>query len=111
VIHKADKFFKVDLGRRTDNISIDRLKPAFMDAPSPLSTSQGSHSPLAPPAPPQPPLSPTAPPFVPSTETPALPASGYLSRAGRTVHPPDRLVSSWMVTGGEHCSGSDSPSS
>ena len=31
VLQRSSKFFKVDLGTRTENISIDRLKPAFLD--------------------------------------------------------------------------------
>ena len=34
VLTRSAKFFKVDLGSRTDNISIDRLKAAFIEGPS-----------------------------------------------------------------------------
>lgn len=30
VISRSDKFFKIDLGNRSDNITIDRLKPAYL---------------------------------------------------------------------------------
>jgi len=30
IISRSDKFFKVDLGNRSDNITIDRLKPAYL---------------------------------------------------------------------------------
>ena len=45
VLHSAAKFFTIDLGHRTDTISIDRLKPANLDrvmylpVPSDTSTS------------------------------------------------------------------------
>ena len=94
VLHRSAKFFKVDLGSRTDNISIDRLKAAFIEGPSlPPSPTPRSQSPLATTVTPRHRLSPTAPPFVPSTPSPRLPAAGYVTKAGRTIHPPARLCS------------------
>ena len=94
VLHRSAKFFKVDLGSRTDNISIDRLKAAFIEGPSlPPSPTPRSQSPLATTVTPQHHLSPTAPPFVPSTPSPRLPAAGYVTKVGRSIHPPTRLCS------------------
>ena len=94
VLHRSAKFFKVDLGSHTDNVSIDRLKAAFIERPSlPPSPTPRSQSPLATTVTPQHRLSPTAPPFVPSTPSPRLPAAGYVTKAGRTIHPPARLCS------------------
>ena len=73
VLHRSAKFFKVDLGSRTDNISIDRLKAAFIEVPSlPLSPTPRSQSPLATLVTPRHRISLTAPPFVPSTPSPRL---------------------------------------
>ena len=33
VVERHDKFFKLDFGHRQDTVSLDRLKPAFMDEP------------------------------------------------------------------------------
>ena len=94
VLHRSAKLFKVDLGSCTDNISIDRLKAAFIEGPSlPPSPTPRSQSPLATTVTPRHRLSPTAPPFVPSTPSPRLPAAGYVTKAGRTIHPPARLCS------------------
>jgi transposase InsO family protein len=75
VISRSTKHFKIDLGNRTDNISIDRLKPAHLD------------------------LEPTV---LPSTTQPALPVNQQpvvpheppvrRTRSGRRVHFPDRYV-------------------
>ena len=90
-LHGADKFLKVNLGTRTDNVSIDRLKLAFMDAPS-ISASPGSQSPLATTSVPSQHLfSPTALSFVPSTPFSGLPNSGYITKAGWTIHLPTPL--------------------
>ena len=80
VIHRADKFFKEDLGTHIDNVSIDRLKPAFMDV-LPILASPGSQSPLATTSvPSQHRLSRTALPFVPSTPFSGLTNSGYVTK-------------------------------
>ena len=46
VLERREKYFKLDLGNRQDMVSLDRIKPAFMDAtdaiePVPLVTSSG----------------------------------------------------------------------
>ena len=46
VLERREKYFKLDLGNRHDMVSLDRIKPAFMDAtdtiePVPLVTSSG----------------------------------------------------------------------
>ena len=91
VLHRADKFFKMDLGTHTDNVFIDHLKPAFMDV-SPISASPGSQSPLpATSVPSLHRLSLTALSFVPSTLFSRLPNSGYVTKVCRTIHPPAHL--------------------
>ena len=32
VLERREKYFKLDLGNRHDMVSLDRIKPAFMDA-------------------------------------------------------------------------------
>ena len=34
VIGRQNKFYKLDLGTRQDTVSIDRLKPAFLEEPT-----------------------------------------------------------------------------
>ena len=46
VLERREKYFKLDLGNRHDMVSLDIIKPAFMDAtdtiePVPLVTSSG----------------------------------------------------------------------
>ena len=46
VLERREKYFKLDLGNQHDMVSLDRIKPAFMDAtdaiePVPLVTSSG----------------------------------------------------------------------
>lgn len=38
----ADKYFQIQKGIHTDNVSIDRLKPAFIEKPSSHTTSQST---------------------------------------------------------------------
>jgi cleavage and polyadenylation specificity factor subunit 1 len=74
VISRATKFFKVDLGNRTDTVSIDRLKPAHLDTDPPLPAANSCDEPTsAPPAAPAPPVRQT--------------------RSGRHVHFPERYIS------------------
>ena len=78
VVERADKFFTVDIHGRRDTVSIDRLKPAYID--SHVSTQRTP--PLAPPS---------------SSNTPTAPVSAQMqaqsppvqtTRSGRRVHWP-----------------------
>ena len=71
VISRSTKSFKVDLGTRTDTVSIDRLKPAHLDKDTTL---------------PQP-----TPPEEPAAETTAEPQVRR-TRSGRHVHFPERYM-------------------
>ncbi|CAE1274303.1 unnamed protein product [Acanthosepion pharaonis] len=42
VLKRADKYFQIQKGIHTDNVSIDRLKPAFIEKPSSHATSQST---------------------------------------------------------------------
>ncbi|CAE1243913.1 unnamed protein product [Acanthosepion pharaonis] len=42
VLKRADKYFQIQKGIHTDNVSIDRLKPAFIEKPSSHTTSQST---------------------------------------------------------------------
>ncbi|CAE1317352.1 unnamed protein product [Acanthosepion pharaonis] len=42
VLKRADKYFQIQKGVHTDNVSIDRLKPAFIEKPSSHTTSQST---------------------------------------------------------------------
>ncbi|CAE1326028.1 unnamed protein product [Acanthosepion pharaonis] len=42
VLKRADKYFQIRKGIQTDNVSIDRLKPAFIEKPSSHTTSQST---------------------------------------------------------------------
>mgnify|MGYP003483420928 FL=1 len=43
VLHRADKYFILDVNGRQDSVSIDRLKPAYMDDISPSTPSTGPY--------------------------------------------------------------------
>ena len=51
VILRATKFFKVDLGNRTDTVSIDRLKPSHLDTGTKLPAANPRDEPTAAPEP------------------------------------------------------------
>ena len=53
ILHRTDKYFTIDLQGRRDNVSIDRLKPAYFESPNPMSfphNSSPTHFPTALPA-------------------------------------------------------------
>ena len=86
VLKRADKQFTVDVKGRREVVSLDRLKPAHLEAPV-ISAPEPP-----PPSPPPPPPSPSSP--IPSTtplpsqqDTPAV----RVSRSGRRVHWPQRF--------------------
>ena len=107
VIFRSDKYFTIQLQNRKDNISIDRLKPAFFD--STASTLEDSMT-STPPTSPQTPTSPSAPvpqPAVTSTQPSSLlqspnPATSQeaeplqhalrKTRSGRSVHWPAKFL-------------------
>ena len=62
VLHQTDKHFTLDINSRHEVISIDRLKPAYVDI--------------------------TPPTTLPGKDVQPLP---YVTRSGRSVHPPSRL--------------------
>ncbi len=68
VLKRSSKFFTLDLNGRHDTVSVDRLKPAFLDIPASTPTA----------VPP-----PTPPPTPPVTRT---------TRSGRRVHWPTHLT-------------------
>ena len=77
VITKRDKHFTVELNGRNDTVSVDRLKPAFIDSSTTVITPQ-SHTPT-------PPANPVTVPS--STSQPPI----RTTRSGRHIHWPDRL--------------------
>ncbi len=78
VLDRSAKYYTVDINGRRDTVSVDRLKPAFMEVPQ-------SHTPNSS-APPSLPLTSNQP--LPSTEMPQLTHS---IRSGRRVHWPVHL--------------------
>ena len=74
VMLRATKFFKVDLGNRTDTVSIDRLKPAHLDTDTKLFAANPRDEPTS---------EPTAAPEPQVRQT----------RCGRHAHFPERYVS------------------
>lgn len=69
VLQRADKFFTLDLGGRRDTVSLDRLKPAYQEI-TPEATEQS---------------------YLPS-ETPVPAEPTRVTRSGRRVHFPERLM-------------------
>ena len=75
VLHKADKYFTLDISGRQDTVSVDRLKPAHiessptLDSPTPLSSDDCPSS----------------------TPPPTAPTAIRTTRSGRQVHWPDKL--------------------
>ena len=76
VLERADKFLTLDLGGRKDTVSLDHLKPAYLEV-TPEVTEQNS----------LPPSISTPPVRAPTTESPRI------TRSGRRVHFPERLMS------------------
>ena len=68
VLKRSDKFYTLDLNGRKDTVSVDRLKPAYLDSHTPTPTS--------------------SPP--PSNETSTTPVT-QTTRSGRHVHWPKHL--------------------
>ena len=84
VLSRTDKFFTLDLNSRVDTVSIDRLKPAFLEEP------QVTPSPPPPPPPLVPATTPPAEvPIAVPTTTPTDPL--LTTRSGRIVQAPSRL--------------------
>ena len=89
VLEHGPKTFKVDVGGRTETISVDRLKPAHLDVDQPVRLAQPPRRGRPPIAPP-PTSIPTEVP-VPVTATDTQTAS-YSTRSGRTVNRPTRFL-------------------
>jgi cleavage and polyadenylation specificity factor subunit 1 len=82
VLERAAKYFVLDLNGRRDTVSIDRLKPAFIEIPDKPTPPHDIPNPIIPP-----PISiPMDPP------TPVLPDSPSVTRSGRRVHWPRHLA-------------------
>ena len=79
VLLRADKFFTLDINGRRDTVSINRLKPAYMDCLSSQNTSSIPTSSSSQPPSPQ------------STPTPQ-PPNPRTTRSGRRVHFPAHFV-------------------
>ena len=82
VLSRNNKFFRLQIGSRTDSVSIDRLKPAFPDS---------SLSPAVPPLrgrPRKPPTPPTLPPTLPKSPTSPTPPTAVQTLAGQSSRPP-----------------------
>lgn len=80
VIRRTDKTFTVDIGGRNQTISIDRLKPAYIDETQPIEVPQAPRRGRPPTR---------------NISTPALPneleQTFVQTRAGRVIRPPDRF--------------------
>lgn len=86
VLARAEKFYTLQLNGRQDSVSIDRLKPAYLDCPP--TSSQATPPPLSSTSPsPTKTLSPSPP-----THPLDSPAPALTTRSGRRVHWPSRLT-------------------
>ena len=87
VIQPGSKTFQVDIGGKTETISVDRLKPAHMDPEHPAQVAEPRPR-GRPPKPPQPPSTVT-------TQTPDTPSplGPQRTRSGRQVKLPQRYIS------------------
>ena len=74
VVQRKDKYFVIDINGRKDTVSLDRLKPAYLDLPTDTPSETSSTPP---------------PPNLPST--PASSPPPRRTRSGRHVHWPDCL--------------------
>jgi cleavage and polyadenylation specificity factor subunit 1 len=96
VISRRDKVFKIRIGEREDNVSIDRLKPAVVDEPQaspPKSPTDPSISPKSRPPEPVPFESLTSGSDSRDSSRPLGAAVERVTRRGRHVRFPDRFVS------------------
>lgn len=83
VIQRTDKYFVIQKADKTDTVSIDRLKPAYIDLPE--QTAQPKDTTLPTTHPPTTTSQDTA--FIPTQSNQPIPTPS-LSRSGRTVYPP-----------------------
>ena len=79
VLSREHKYFKLDLNRRQDTVSVDRLKPAHLDVASEATT-----------PPPSTPPRPTS--TTPASPPPTTPPLTRTTRSDRQVHFPERLA-------------------
>lgn len=89
VLQRNDKFFRIDFGTREDNISIDRLKPAFIESLDSASLDLKSNSTTSQTIQPTPKSSDFAN-FQPTTDLNGLPPDGFTTRRGRVIIRPSR---------------------
>lgn len=94
VLHREAKFFKLDLDGREDNVSIDRLKPAYLPAEQEdVDGTQASTSPIEQLTPPSHDPLPVA-----RQEAPQIRSPAQQTRCGRRIIVPARYLDA--VTGG-----------
>ena len=95
VIRRADKFFTIQFKGRQDTVSLDRLKPAYLDPP--IATAELCQPSSQDPQPSQAPTIPTSQPQKPSITSSSSSAELELrqTRSGRKVHFPKRYVQVW----------------
>ncbi|MBM6549339.1 DDE-type integrase/transposase/recombinase, partial [Streptococcus dysgalactiae subsp. equisimilis] len=96
VLRRADKTFVIDREGRKETVTIERVKPAFLDDPAPIPST--SHAPtdtdthVRPPAPSSAPIASTASPSSPELPLPASPPPPVTNSRGRTVRKPVRFT-------------------
>ena len=90
VVTRTDKYFTVERKGKADTISVDRLKPAFLDATDACSAPPILQSDTLPSSTPPTSSSPRMPISAPASRPPPAPAT-RTTRAGRHVHWPKRL--------------------
>ena len=87
VLHRTNKFFTIDINGKHENVSVDRLKPAFMESDCAIPPTVTDPTPIVDP-PSSPPTGPAS-----STSTPAATSpEPRKTRSGRHVRWPARYV-------------------
>ena len=107
VLHPGPKFFKVEKGGKQDTISVDRLKPAYIDPSTIVQTTPKQSSSQEAPKRKSPPSKtiPASPPIATSesqdqdTTPPPPPPVPQYTRSGRQVNLPKRYISVLMGSG------------
>ena len=84
VLSRNDKFYTLEVNGKSNTVSLDRLKPAYLDPPSSSATTPTTPAPTPPTPLPTPPTQPA-----PTVAEP--PPSHRTTRSGRHVHWPEKL--------------------